>query len=276
MGLTAALAAATSTAGAWWMWKLLIAKKHKRQGHGDDTICADSSSSSSSSFGEDEIEQVWTDNHNVDLKVFREIIEKKQAKKKQIPKAHIHSKLALFSHLISKLETTIDERLRMEEKLRHLRRQPSDDDKPTTGTTSTDTKAHISPVIKDSSSSSSTSVCMVVQRCRGATILVNENELVKLGANTSQDHSQSLLQGSSEALCGLLVYVSFAKGCTEQSVQLASKIIVNLPVLTTGAWGDGVSETLNVMDLAKKHTNAASIVLVPQANLINKVRSELY
>jgi len=273
---------ATSTLGALCMWKALsktrISQKdyHHHQDCEDETAVTTDTSSSSISLDDSELDEILTiDNQNIDIKSFRHVVQEKQGKasRKKRAFAQEQSKLTVFSKLISKLEKTIGERLRMEEKLKSLRdnhnREPATFAPKLTSPSTIDSKSNSSS--SSSSSSSKTSVGMVVQRCRGATVLVNDNELSKVGTDTSKDHSQALLNGSSEHSCGLLVYVSFAKGCTQQSVRLAAKIIVNLPILTTGGWGDGVSSTVNVIDLATQHANAASIVVVPQANLINKV-----
>jgi hypothetical protein len=89
------------------------------------------------------------------------------------------------------------------------------------------------------------------------------------------------------------VYVSFYRGASTKQVQEAAETVLNLPVLTDGAWGDGVSANESVLqrlDLeghreTKKNDDAASsptparaptamtsIVLVPQANLICKAK----
>jgi hypothetical protein len=173
------------------------------------------------------------------------------------------SKVALFNRLVTKLEQTLEERDRIEHKLDHLREAAHEPvSKPHTITT---LPAEQGPPAVEPHND--TSVCMVVQRYRGATIMCDEAECIHVGKTGASLVEQS----PSDSFCGLMVYVSFAQGCTQQAVKAASKIIVNLPILTTGAWGDGVSKTMNVIDLAKHNPNAASIVIVPQANLINKV-----
>jgi hypothetical protein len=85
------------------------------------------------------------------------------------------------------------------------------------------------------------------------------------------------------------VYVSFYRGATADHVREAAETVLNLPVLTDGAWGDGVSSTESVLqrlglDEPRKTADCddpkapppasvtTSIVLVPQANLICKAK----
>jgi hypothetical protein len=108
---------------------------------------------------------------------------------------------------------------------------------------------------------------------------------------------------------GMLVYISFSKTATPALVKEASKILLHLPVQTTGAWGDGSStksmfQLLRTFHFSKlqqqvqngkvkpSHTTTSanstsnshpqhgqgddqspiSILLVPQANLIAKIK----
>jgi D-Tyr-tRNAtyr deacylase len=99
--------------------------------------------------------------------------------------------------------------------------------------------------------------------------MIGEEEIVKVGAESS-----CLTSNPSDAnTCGMLVYVSFGEGCTQQSCQAAAKIIVNLPILTLGVWGDG-GKTTNLFGMATKQSNASSLIIVPQANLICKVKNK--
>jgi hypothetical protein len=68
---------------------------------------------------------------------------------------------------------------------------------------------------------------------------------------------------------GILVYASFAKSATKETVMQAAKTIVNLPVLTRGVWGDGL-DTVSVLNMAGS-SDGVAVLLVPQANLICKV-----
>ena len=93
---------------------------------------------------------------------------------------------------------------------------------------------------------------------------------------------------------GLLVYVSFANTATKDSVYNAAKTVLNLPIITLGSWGDGTS-TQSLLQLAagnqdmsdttikinsSSHSSSSpsyyynvNLVIVPQANLISKVKS---
>ncbi|KAL7525519.1 hypothetical protein ACHAWF_001397 [Thalassiosira exigua] len=91
------------------------------------------------------------------------------------------------------------------------------------------------------------SVSVVVQRFRECRLLILEESYVAVG-------------GGDES-CGLLVYVSFASSTTVSQVQQAAQTLLNLPVLTTGLWGDGETSTKSLLSLARK-----------KANLISKVK----
>jgi hypothetical protein len=110
----------------------------------------------------------------------------------------------------------------------------------------------------------SKSVHLVVQRYRSCRILLNESDWVSVGSSNEEEDSSH---------CGLLVYVSLARTADEAVVRQAATTVLNVPVVTTGHWGDGVSETVSLLQLASQKKQAASIVLVPQANLISKVRT---
>ena len=115
-------------------------------------------------------------------------------------------------------------------------------------------------------------VKLVIQRFRSASLLLSPDETAHI--NQSGDKTQT---------CGMLVYVSFSKAAetNRTAIFTAARTVLNLPVLTKGVWGDG-SGTLSVLDLATeldKDAVASSkgggvpIVLVPQANLVSKVKS---
>jgi hypothetical protein len=119
-------------------------------------------------------------------------------------------------------------------------------------------------------SNSTPSVHLVVQRYRTCKLLVDEEE----------DRWVSMVDNCP----GMLVYVSFAATATESSVHAAAETILNLPVLTTGVWGDG-SPTRSIRQIMRhcqhgaaasnvdgEAANSCSIAIVPQANLICKVR----
>mmetsp|Transcript_30700 Transcript_30700/g.66451 ORF Transcript_30700/g.66451 Transcript_30700/m.66451 type:complete len:309 (+) Transcript_30700:207-1133(+) len=112
-------------------------------------------------------------------------------------------------------------------------------------------------------------VKLVIQRFRTASLLIAPNETVQVDAGNS---------------CGLLVYVSFSKAAetNKSAVFNAAKTVLNLSVLTKGVWGDG-SGTASVVDLAREldskskgsvgESEGVPIVLVPQANLVSKVKN---
>jgi hypothetical protein len=134
------------------------------------------------------------------------------------------------------------------------------------------------------------SVHIVVQRYRSCQVLLEETDWVSVGSHhhinsigNGNDHSQGpnddkpapAAASVPASHCGLLVYVSFASSTDKAVVQQAALTILNLSVLTTGLWGDGVSATCSVLELAARGGgHAASLVLVPQANLISKVKSQ--
>mmetsp|Transcript_21093 Transcript_21093/g.50041 ORF Transcript_21093/g.50041 Transcript_21093/m.50041 type:complete len:309 (+) Transcript_21093:637-1563(+) len=80
----------------------------------------------------------------------------------------------------------------------------------------------------------------------------------------------------------MLVYVSFSKTARSEDVEKAARTVLNLPIQTVGAWGDGVSETKSILRIASddrdgkgeggKGGNNVSVLLVPQANLIARVK----
>ena len=78
--------------------------------------------------------------------------------------------------------------------------------------------------------------------------------------------------GGDDKSCGALVYVSFSSTTSEDDVQSAATTMLNLPVMTTGLWGDGSSGTQSILSLASENSSCASLVVVPQANLISKVK----
>jgi hypothetical protein len=132
------------------------------------------------------------------------------------------------------------------------------------------------------------SVHMVVQRYRSCQVLLEETNWVSVGSqhNYSITDDKPAVASSASASpvpachCGLLVYVSFASSADKIVVQQAALTILNLSVLTKGLWGDGVSATCSVLELAARGGEGyhgyheASLVLVPQANLISKVKGQ--
>jgi len=128
-------------------------------------------------------------------------------------------------------------------------------------------------------SSSSKSTVVVVQRYRSARLLLDEKHWVAVPETTASSSDKDV---SRQQHCGLLLYVSFAAGADKSSVYTAAETCVNLPVLTTGLWGDGVSEQPSLRELLLAQTAASqkqpetttSVTIVPQANLISKVKSQ--
>ncbi|KAL3779961.1 hypothetical protein ACHAWO_008879 [Cyclotella atomus] len=107
---------------------------------------------------------------------------------------------------------------------------------------------------------SSGSVSIVVQRFRKCKILIEELRYVTVGEGTES--------------CGILAYISFASSTTRAQVEQAAITLLNLPILTTGLWGDGESSTSSILTLAADPTSSCSLVVVPQANLISKVKQQ--
>ncbi|KAG7351359.1 D-tyrosyl-tRNAtyr deacylase [Nitzschia inconspicua] len=186
----------------------------------------------------------------------------------------------------------------------------------------------VSSSSSSSSSSSTPSIRMVVQRYRKATILIDERTIVSLGevpnestngklllsetdsaeftiSNTTSTTPSSSLSPSRSAVfssIGMLVYISFSKTATRALVEQAARTILQLPIQTTGVWGDGTSTTQSLLEVLlqrsqiqtdsvkpnhnatavqtttntnnnnNNNNNKISLLLVPQANLIAKVK----
>jgi hypothetical protein len=113
--------------------------------------------------------------------------------------------------------------------------------------------------------SESEAVHLVVQRYRSCKILIDETDWISVGT------SHKANDDSVPSHCGMLVYVSFANTADKAAVYQAARTTLNLAVLTIGHWGDGISETVSLSQLAAQGPGLASLVLVPQANLISKV-----
>eukprot|EP00984_Skeletonema_dohrnii_P011524 scaffold4605_cov150-Skeletonema_dohrnii-CCMP3373.AAC.2 len=106
------------------------------------------------------------------------------------------------------------------------------------------------------------SVSIVVQRFRKCKLLLNEEQWVTVGDDSENSGS-----------CGLLAYISFGSSTTQSEVEAAAQTLLNLPVLTTGLWGDS-SSTQSILGLATASISSCSLVIVPQANLISKVKGK--
>ena len=138
-------------------------------------------------------------------------------------------------------------------------------------------------------------------------LLLNPCNATTTTTDTDTDTDAAFESSSKDVVVGLLVYVSFANTATKESVYNAAKTVLNLPIITLGSWGDGTS-TQSLLQIAaaaannresrdmttaatvKKKTtttddssNSSSsssspyynvnLVIVPQANLISKVKS---
>jgi hypothetical protein len=126
-------------------------------------------------------------------------------------------------------------------------------------------------------------VHLVVQRYRSCKLLQNEIEWMYQGETDTKEATTTPLDSTPtpKCHCGLLLYVSFAAEANESAAIDAAETCLNLPVLTSGLWGDGVSDQLSVRQLLQKlrHSmesssvsgTSTSITIVPQANLICKV-----
>jgi D-Tyr-tRNAtyr deacylase len=152
-----------------------------------------------------------------------------------------------------------------------------------------------------STSTTNISIRMVIQRYRKASLLIDEMDYVTVGEEEEEEESNC---NNGQHHIGMLVYISFSKIATPDVVQRAAKTILNLPIQTEGAWGDG-SSTKSILQVSAaaaaanvnehadasnqkqqhqqqgkevatsnnktKNKNNVSIMLVPQANLIAKV-----
>lgn len=119
----------------------------------------------------------------------------------------------------------------------------------------------------DSSEASKENIRIILQRFRKASLLV-DGKVESVGGAEIGDLATTTAPSDT---CGLLVYISFAKSATKEKAFQAAKTILNLPLLTQGAWGDG-TDTKGFLDITadcKPH-----LLLVPQANLISKVKSQ--
>jgi len=126
-------------------------------------------------------------------------------------------------------------------------------------------------------------VHLVVQRYRSARLLLEETRWVSVPSANDKDEDEipsTTDPHQQRQHCGLLLYVSFAAGANKSSVYNAAESCLNLPVLTTGLWGDGVSDQPSLRELLahpeQYSETSTSIVIVPQANLISKVSEMLF
>ena len=163
----------------------------------------------------------------------------------------------------------------------------------------------MNPPSSCSSSSSSNSVHLVLQRYRSCKLLLNETEWVTQGpvqhgvpelvddiaarSHSVDSNSKKSLDSDSQH-CGLLIYISFAKNTTSKSCWDAAETCCNVPLLTNGMWGDTTSELCSLKqiltttiattttknndvtdddcDISPTRLPHTSVTIVPQANLI--------
>jgi D-Tyr-tRNAtyr deacylase len=173
---------------------------------------------------------------------------------------------------------------------------------PPATTTTTHGKGGASNNKPKAAQSSSFGVSLVFQRFRSCELLLNNAEWVRVGHGrrrrrcrgrqsdaaaattttaTESDECHDTESNSDnepsqqQQHCGLLVYVSFSRHATPDCALQAAHTIVNLPLLTEGVWGDGVSKTFGALNHQQHDLDVdRSIVLVPQANLICKVKQQ--
>ena len=121
---------------------------------------------------------------------------------------------------------------------------------------------------------------MVVQRCRTAKLLLHpktdktEAIFASIGAEEEEckhkDLSDEVRQRSTYVV--LLVYIAFANGASSEMLSRAVKILLNLPILTDGQWGDGTKNaSLLQMTADSRNSGSIGVMIVPQANLVSKV-----
>jgi activator of HSP90 ATPase len=137
-------------------------------------------------------------------------------------------------------------------------------------------------------STTNPSVHVVLQRYRSCKILINEDVWVTQGVeheDTEVNNDSTIATyDSQQQHCGLLIYVSFASNTDGTSCLNAAETCLNMPILTTGLWGDNTSQlysiqqhitNTNTNNQSREHnpTTTTSITIVPQANLICKVKS---
>ena len=117
---------------------------------------------------------------------------------------------------------------------------------------------------KTNTTSTNIGIRMVIQRYRKASLLIDEKYYVTVGEegeekpndqpntdddfdNKEEDYRKS--NSNNPGHIGMLVYISFSKVATSDVVQRAAKTILNLPIQTEGAWGDG-SSTKSILQAA--------------------------
>uniref|UniRef100_A0A7S3P8D7 Uncharacterized protein n=1 Tax=Amphora coffeiformis TaxID=265554 RepID=A0A7S3P8D7_9STRA len=108
-------------------------------------------------------------------------------------------------------------------------------------------------------------VHLVLQRYRWCKILLHETEWRTVGSSEEPAH------------CGWLVYTSFAVGASQETVQKAVLTVFQMAFGTWTRWeekGGRPQNLSNMMQQAHDENvtqNRLSIVVCPQANLVNKI-----
>eukprot|EP00039_Didymoeca_costata_P012170 m.174277 g.174277 ORF g.174277 m.174277 type:complete len:343 (+) comp15405_c0_seq4:12-1040(+) len=113
-------------------------------------------------------------------------------------------------------------------------------------------------------------VRVVAQRCDNAELLVdNKSKWIGIGR-------------------GLILHVSFAKGCDSSCLPKVVRTLLRIPLLTEGVWGDG-NAPMSVVDMCQKIRNDAkegekapsegkgkqpSVMIIPQASLISTAKGK--
>jgi len=114
---------------------------------------------------------------------------------------------------------------------------------------------------------------LVIQRARSASLNINADCDASARDVDTKEHSRT----------GLVVYVSFAKGNDDEakrraSILSAAKTLLNLPLVTTGHWGDGskskstlsMSSELDEDSGTSHRKQGVFMMIIPQASLICK------
>jgi hypothetical protein len=104
------------------------------------------------------------------------------------------------------------------------------------------------------------------------------NDVTENSATTQSSSSNEIERDCDAQHCGLLIYISFATTADMLSCINAAETCLNVPILTSGLWGDGSSQQYSIRshlthaDSSKRKNT--SVTIVPQANLICKVKSQ--
>ena len=107
---------------------------------------------------------------------------------------------------------------------------------------------------------------LVVQRARKASLVVTGTDDVSM---PEQEDSMIVKKTTDDySSVGLVVYVSFSNNGDnlnasnrKKDIMMAAKVVLNLPVLTTGEWGDG-SKPISVLKMASEQYSKKSLTSV--------------